>query len=172
MGERESAPPVGQIPEIGGRAGIIIKLGEGRNTALYQKFKDRMDNILSIYADNWDAMITELEQLRQEMANPKPSVVSEEKEPFYDKLCQWAGVDFEEQHDHIVTLTDTVMRIILDAMSIPNLWTKPTDVEALRGNLGTTLRFSGILELKQNSDAIVSELIKLAKSNESVLRNF
>ena len=56
MGERESAPPVGQIPEIGGRAGIIIKLGEGRNTALYQKFKDRMDNILSISADNWDAM--------------------------------------------------------------------------------------------------------------------
>lgn len=149
---------------------IIIKLGEGRNTALYQKFKDRMDNILSIYADNWDAMITELEQLRQEMANPKPSVVSEEKEPFYDKLCQWAGVDFEEQHDHIVALTDTVMRIILEAMSIPNLWTKPTDVEALRGNLGTTLRFSGVPELKQNSDAIVSELIKLAKSNESVLR--
>lgn len=149
---------------------IIIKLGEGRNTALYQKFKDRMDNILSIYADNWDAMITELEQLRQEMANPKPSVVSEEKEPFYDKLCQWAGVDFEEQHDHIVALTDTVMRIILEAMSIPNLWTKPTDVEALRGNLGTTLRFSGIPVLKQNSDAIVSELIKLAKSNESVLR--
>ncbi|MCQ2272281.1 MAG: HsdR family type I site-specific deoxyribonuclease [Bacteroidales bacterium] len=149
---------------------IIIKLGEGRNTALYQKFKDRMDNILSIYADNWDAMITELEQLRQEMANPKPSVVSEEKEPFYDKLCQWAGVDFEEQHDHIVALTDTVMRIILEAMSIPNLWTKPTDVEALRGKLGTTLRFSGIPVLKQNSDAIVSELIKLAKSNESVLR--
>lgn len=149
---------------------IIIKLGEGRNTALYQKFKDRMDNILSIYADNWDAMITELEQLRQEMANPKPSVVSEEKEPFYDKLCQWAGVDFEERHDHIVALTDTVMRIILEAMSIPNLWTKPTDVEALRGNLGTTLRFSGIPVLKQNSDAIVSELIKLAKSNESVLR--
>lgn len=149
---------------------IIIKLSEGRNTALYQKFKDRMDNILSIYADNWDAMITELEQLRQEMANPKPSVVSEEKEPFYDKLCQWAGVDFEEQHDHIVDLTDTVMRIILEAMSIPNLWTKPTDVEALRGNLGTTLRFSGIPVLKQNSDAIVSELIKLAKSNESVLR--
>lgn len=149
---------------------IIIKLGEGRNTALYQKFKDRMDNILSIYADNWDAMIVELEQLRQEMAHPKPSVVSEEKEPFYDKLCQWAGVDFEEQHDNIVALTDTMMCIILDAMSIPNLWTKPTDVETLRGDLGTTLRFSGIPELKQNSETIVSELIKLAKSNESVLR--
>lgn len=72
--------------------------------------------------------------------------------------------------DHIVALTDTVMRVILEAMSIPNLWTKPTDVEALRGNLGTTLRFSGIPELKHNSETIVSELIKLAKSNESVLR--
>ena len=70
---------------------IIIKLGEGRNTALYQKFKDRMENILTTYAGNWSEMISELERLRQELANPKPAVVSEEKEPFYDKLCQCAG---------------------------------------------------------------------------------
>ena len=30
--------------------------------------------------------------------------------------------------------------------------------------------FSGVPELKQNSESIVTELIKLAKSNESVLR--
>ena len=151
---------------------IIIKLGEGRNTALYQKFKDRMDNILTTYAGNWEEMIRELERLRQEMANPRPSVVSEEKEPFYDKLCQCAGVDFEERHDNIIALTDKVMAYILEAMAIPNIWTKPTNVDDLRGNLGTTLRFSKIQELKQNSESIVTELINLAKSNESVLRKF
>lgn len=150
---------------------IIIKLGEGKNTALYQKFKDRMENILSIYADNWDAMVEELDKLRQEMAHPKPSVVSEEKEPFYDKLCQWANVDFEEKHDAIVVVTEQVMNYILSALAIPNLWTKLTDIETLRGNIGTTIRFSGIPELKQNSDAIVTELINLAKSNESILKN-
>lgn len=148
---------------------IIIKLGEGKNTALYQRFMDRMDNILSLYADNWEIMVEELDKLRQEMANPKPAVVSEEKEPFYDKLCQCAGVDFEEKHDNIIALTDKVYGLILKAMSIPNIWTKPTDVKDLRGNLGTILRFSKIPQLKDNSEAIVTELIKLAKSNESIL---
>lgn len=149
---------------------IIIKLGEGRNTALYQRFKDRMENILTTYAGNWSEMISELERLRQELANPKPAVVSEEKEPFYDKLCQCAGVDFEERHDNIVNVTDQVMTLIYAAMSIPNIWTKPTNVNDLRGKIGTTLRFSGIQQLKENSESIVTELIKLAKSNESVLR--
>ena len=61
---------------------------------------------------------------------------------------------------------------ILKTMAIPNIWTKPTNVSELRGNLGTILRFSGILELKQNSDSIVTELIKLARSNESILRKY
>ena len=151
---------------------IIIKLGEGRNTALYQKFKDRMENILTTYAGNWSEMISELERLRQELANPKPAVVSEEKEPFYDKLCQSAGVDFEERHDSIIAVTDQVMTLIYAAMSIPNIWTKPTNVNDLRGKIGTTLRFSGVQKLKENSESIVTELIKLAKSNESVLRSF
>lgn len=154
------------------RERIIIKLGEGKNTALYQRFKDRMDNILTVYAGNWDEMISELERLRQEMANPRPAVVSEEKEPFYDKLCQCAGLDFEEKHEKIIGITDRVMTLIFEAMSIPNIWTKPTNVEKLRGDMGTVLRFSGIPELKQNSESVVTELIKLAKSNESVLRKW
>lgn len=154
------------------RERIIIKLGEGKNTALYQKFKDRMENILTTYAGNWEEMISELERLRQEMAHPRPSVVSEEKEPFYDKLCQCAGLDFEEEHEKIIGITDRVMTLIFEAMSIPNIWTKSTNVEKLRGDMGTILRFSGITELKQNSESIVTELIKLAKSNESVLRRW
>lgn len=154
------------------RERITIKLGEGRNTALYQKFKDRMENILTIYAGNWGAMIDELEKLRRDMANPKPSVVSEVQEPFYDKLCVCAGLDFEEKHDRVVELTESIMSEIIIYMSIPNLWTKPTDVTALKGKIGTLLRFSGIPELRLDSDAIVSDLIKLAKSNESVLRHF
>lgn len=151
---------------------IIIKLGEGKNTALYQKFKDRMDNILTTYSGNWEEMISELERLRQELANPKPAVVSEEKEPFYDKLCQCAGVDFEEKHNNVLAVTDKVMELVLSAMTIPNLWTKPTNVNDLRGKIGTILRFSGISQLKEDSESIVTELIKLAKSNESVLRQF
>ena len=151
---------------------IIIKLGEGRNTALYQKFKDRMDNILTTYSGNWAEMISELERLRQALANPKPSVVSEEKEPFYDKLCQCAGLDFEEKHDNIIAVTDKVVVLILEAMAIPNIWTKPTNVNDLRGKIGTTLRFSKIPALKENSESVVTELIKLAKSNESILRRF
>ena len=149
---------------------IIIKLGEGKNTALYQKFKDRMENILTTYAGNWSEMISELERLRQDMAHPKPAVVSEEKGPFYDKLCQCAGIDFEERHDNIVKITDKVFESIIKAMTIPNVWIKPTNVNDLRGDIGTVLRFSGIQPLKENSESIVTELIKLAKSNESVLR--
>ena len=55
-------------------------------------------------------------------------------------------------------------------MTIPNVWIKPTNVNDLRGDIGTVLRFSGIQPLKGNSESIVTELIKLAKSNESVLR--
>jgi len=154
------------------RERIIIKLGEGRNTALYQKFKDRMDNILTIYAGNWAEMIRELERLRQEMSHPRAAVVSEEKEPFYDKLCQCIGLDFEEKHENVIAITDKILSLILEAMTIPNIWAKPTNVNELRGKIGTTLRFSGISELKQNSESIVTELIKLAKSNESILRRY
>ena len=154
------------------RERIIIKLGEGRNTALYQKFKDRMDNILTTYAGNWAEMIRELERLRQEMSHPRAAVVSEEKEPFYDKLCQCIGLDFEEKHENVIAITDKILSLILEAMTIPNIWAKPTNVNELRGKIGTTLRFSGISELKQNSESIVTELIKLAKSNESILRRY
>ena len=154
------------------RERIIIKLGEGRNTALYQKFKDRMDNILTTYAGNWAEMIRELERLRQEMSHPRAAVVSEKKEPFYDKLCQCIGLDFEEKHENVIAITDKILSLILEAMTIPNIWAKPTNVNELRGKIGTTLRFSGISELKQNSESIVTELIKLAKSNESILRRY
>ena len=154
------------------RERIIIKLGEGRNTALYQKFKDRMDNILTTYAGNWAEMIRELERLRQEMSHPRAAVVSEGKEPFYDKLCQCIGLDFEEKHENVIAITDKILSLILEAMTIPNIWAKPTNVNELRGKIGTTLRFSGISELKQNSESIVTELIKLAKSNESILRRY
>ena len=154
------------------RERIIIKLGEGKNTALYQKFNDRMDNILTIYAGNWEEMIKELERLRQDMAHPRQAVVSEEKGPFYNKLCQYANLDFEEKHEKIIGITDKVMALIFEAMSIPNIWTKPTNVEKLRGDMGTVLRFSGIPELKQNSEEVVTELINLAKSNDSVLRRW
>jgi hypothetical protein len=154
------------------RERIIIKLGEGRNTALYQKFKDRMDNILTTYAGNWAEMIRELERLRQEMSHPRAAVVSEEKEPFYDKLCQCIGLDFEEKHENVIAITDKILSLILEAMTIPNIWAKPTNVNELRGKIGTTLRFSGISELKQNSESIVTVLIKLAKSNESILRRY
>ena len=100
------------------------------------------------------------------------SVVTEEKEAFYDKLCQCANLDFEERHENMIVITDKVISLILKAMTIPNVWAKPTNVTQLRGDLGTILRFSGIPELKQNSDSIVTELIKLAKSNESVLRKY
>lgn len=149
---------------------IIIKLGEGKNRALYQKFNDRMENILTTYSGNWEAMIVELEKLRKDMVNPKFSVVSEEKEPFYDMLCKYANLSFEERHESIISLTDDIFCVILEAMEIPNIWSKPTNIKDLRGKLGTYLRFSGILELKQKSDEIVSDLIKLAKCNESVLR--
>lgn len=129
-----------------------------------------MENILTLYAGNWSEMISELERLRQDMAHPKPAVVSEYKEPFYDKLCQSAGVDFEEKHDNIIDITDKVFGLILEAMTIPNVWTKPTNVNDLRGEIGTVLRFSTNQKLKENSEQIVTELIKLAKSNESVLR--
>ena len=72
----------------------------------------------------------------------------------------------------MIGITDKVITLIFEAMSIPNIWTKPTNVDELRGNLGTVLRFSGIPDLKQNSEAVVTELIKLAKSNESVLRKW
>lgn len=151
---------------------IIIKLGEGKNTALYQKFKDRMENILSTYAGNWDIMVEKLNNLRQEMANPKPAVVSEEKEPFYNMLCLWAELDFEEKHDNIIDLTNKIVSQILQAMTIPNIWTKATDVKALRGKIGTMLRFSKIKQLKEKSDEITTNLIKLARNNESTLLKY
>jgi len=148
---------------------IIIKLGEGKNTALYQKFKDRIDNILTTYTGNWTEMINELEKLRQQMANPRASVVSKEKEPFYNMLCKYAGLDFDARHDNIIKITDAVIDEIISAMKIPHLWQKPTNVNELRGKIGTILRFSKISELKANSEPIATELIKLARSNESIL---
>ena len=148
---------------------IIIKLGEGKNTALYQKFKDRIDNILTTYTGNWTEMIKELEKLRQQMANPRASVVSKEKEPFYNMLCKYAGLDFDARHDNIIKITDAVIDEIISAMKIPHLWQKPTNVNELRGKIGTILRFSKISELKANSETIATELIKLARSNESIL---
>lgn len=154
------------------RQSIKVNL-ESSDPYSYQKFKDRIDSIITNYQNNWDLMVKELEEARADIIKGRVDpVVPHYQAPLFDLLRFKADDETKANEEMFVKLTEKIMDYLAESLRISNFWQKGDEEKTLRGNIEEALRFSGNTILRKDHNAIATEILKLAKSNQSsILRN-
>ena len=86
--------------------------------------------------------------------------------PFYDLMGTLAFGDSGFPPDHVEAskqLVADVMAELAKTIDIINFWSNMPEVSKLRGQLADKLLFSGIDEVADNADQIVTDITALAK---------
>jgi len=148
------------------------KIHFDEDPVLYESLSERLEALIQRYKDNWDLLSQKLFELRQEAVAGRqddPDGGSKKAAPFYDLIGKIAfgkegvPVDHCDRAKQLVSdLLDKMQRTI----GIVNFWGNAPAVASLRGELSDLLLFSGIDEVAEKSDKIVTEITSLAKVRE------
>ena len=151
------------------RGHIKVSL-QTNDPAMYRKFKDRIDELITKYQNNWEQMIAELEELRKEMAAGRTQEelkVPIYQAPFFDLIC-YACENGEAitEEANLIELSNSIMSAILSSISINDFWNKPDETLKLTGIIEQQIRFSGVPSISSKDKELTSDLLKLAKNNQ------
>jgi len=152
-----------------------IKVNLDKDPTLYGRFKDRLETILNSYRENWEEIVKQLSELRDEMAEGRKvetEGISVAEAPFYDLLkVSLKDEDDETEINKTKELTHTIFIILKETAAINNFWTdKAAERKRIEGILEDELRYSGITTLSAKAGELATELMKLAKNRETDLR--
>ncbi|MBA4391006.1 MAG: type I restriction endonuclease subunit R [Syntrophus sp. (in: bacteria)] len=151
-----------------------IKVNLDKDPSLYGHFKDRLENILNAYKENWEEIVKELGKLRDEMAEGRKAEtdgISIVEAPFYDLIKSNLTTDNENEINKIKELTHNIIMILKETATINNFWTdKASERKRIEGLLEDEIRYSGIKEISAKATELTTELMKLAKNREADLR--
>lgn len=145
--------------------------------AFYQKLSEKLEELIQRHKENWDDLAKDLFDLRSEAEKGRKDEiegVSRKAAPFYDMLGTMAfGKDgIPDQHvEEIKTLVSNILDRLEYTINIVNFWNNTPEVKSLRGELSDLLLASGIDEIIEHTDKLVSEITQLAKKrHEDIIR--
>lgn len=151
-----------------------IKVNLDKDPTLYKHFKDRLENILNAYKENWEAIERELDKLRKEMAQGRKAEtdgISIIEAPFFDLMKSYLANDSQSDIDKTKELLHSLLPILKETAGINNFWTdRAAERRKIEGLLEDEIRYSRIEGLFQKAAEITAELMKLAKNREAELR--
>lgn len=151
------------------RGHIKVSL-QTNDPAMYRKFKDRIDELITKYQNNWEQMIAELEELRKEMAAGRTQEelkVPIYQAPFFDLICYACeNGEATTEETNLIELSNSIMSAILSSISINDFWNKPDETLKLTGIIEQQIRFSGVPSISSKDKELTSDLLKLAKNNQ------
>ncbi len=136
-----------------------IKVNLDKDPTLYCRFKDRLEMILNAYKENWEEIVIQLGNLREEM-----KVERKKEEPFYDLINSFVQNPDSDTLERTRVITDNVLVILKDSAKIRNFWDKPSEIRTMQGKIEEELTFSKIDEIKNRASELSLELMKLAKN--------
>ena len=144
-----------------------IKENLDRDPGFYERFKDRLEAIITRYGGNWEQMVKEFEQLKGEMDRGRPH--DDRFKPiqatFYDCLKAEVGRDVTKDEDEkIVRETKNVCSAVKTSIVVSNFWVKPLEVQKLHDQIAMRLRL-GLRGILADSDAATRRIMTLCKSN-------
>lgn len=142
-----------------------IKVNLDKDPTLYNRFKDRLETILSAYKENWEEIVKQLGDLKEEM-----KVERKKEEPFYDLINTFLKSTDENELEQTRIVTDNVLFILKDSALLNNFWSKPTSIRNMEGLIDEELFYCKIESIKQNAVELRTELMKLAKNRANELR--
>jgi type I restriction enzyme R subunit len=154
------------------RQQIKVKL-ENNDPAMYRHFKDRIDQLITLYQGNWDVMIKELDDLREEIKKGREpySNVPKLQGPFYDLLAE--DIPSEEMTDELekklIATTGLIFGYISEGVHIANFWEKPDEKRKVTGKIEQRIRLCGIKAIKGSDKELAGQLMLLAKYNHNEL---
>ena len=154
-----------------------IKVNIEKDPTLYSKFKDRLENIINRYKENWDGLVTEFGKIKDDIEKGRPveeEGISKEQAPFYDIIKNIAFEDIEIdiiKKEKLKNLTSKILQQILEAIIINNFWSKESEIRRLQGELDDELQYCDIPEVSIKHDQITTELKALAKVRDNELKN-
>jgi type I restriction enzyme R subunit len=142
--------------------------------AFYQRLSEKLEALILKHKEDWDELVRELFGLRAEAeAGRQEEVdgVSAQAAPFYDLMGQIAFGDGvpEEHSEAIKDLMAQIIDQLRETIGIINFWANGPEVHALRGKLSDLMLFSGIDEIADKSDTLVTEITALAKKRHEDL---
>ena len=151
-----------------------IKVNLDKDPTLYNRFKDRLETILNAYKENWEEIVKQLGELRDEMAEgrkPETEGISIIEAPFYDLLKTNLAAENENEIHKAKELTHTLILILKETAAINNFWTdKKSEQKIIAGRIEDEIRYSRIEGLPARATELTTELMKLAKNREADLR--
>ena len=151
-----------------------IKVNLEKDPALYKHFKDRLETILNAYKENWETIVSELNKLREEMAEGRKGGtegISVVEEPFFDLLKDRIADKNETEINKTKELMHIIMPILQETAEIKNFWSdKAAERKRIVGLIEDELHYSGISGVSENAAELTTELMKLAKNREAELR--
>ena len=151
-----------------------IKVNLDKDPTLYNRFKDRLEMILSAYKENWEDIVKELGKLRDEMAEgrkPETEGISLVEAPFYDFLKSSLVSENEIEINKTKALTHTLILILKETAAIKNFWAdKASERKRIEGLVEDEIHYARIEGLSEKAADLTTELMKLAKVREADLK--
>lgn len=144
---------------------------ENNDPGLYQRFKDRLDGIITMYQGNWDQMLKELDDLHADVFKGRPADYrfnnATVQLPFYDLIKTVFNQDTlaTELDNKLVNETRLICKYIKSGIVISNFWEKPDEIKKVADKIASRFRMGGVPELRDNHRDLADKLMLLAKNN-------
>ena len=145
------------------------KIHFDEDPAFYARLSEKLEAVIQKHKEDWDELCAELFDIRAEVESGRKDDiegVDAKAAPFYDLMGKIAFGDTGFPPDHLDAakqLVADVMTELAKTIDIINFWSNMPEVSKLRGQLTDTLLFSGIDEVADNANQIVTDITALAK---------
>jgi len=143
------------------------KVNEADDPVMYKRFSEKLAIILKKYHDNWDQMLLEMNNLRDEVNQGRGDDAGT-GDPFYDLIAEIAfdGKCPDDLKAQLAGVVDQVINVLAEKIEGLNFWQRPKMVAELEGKLQELFILSGISELDAHLEQITTDILDLARHRE------
>jgi type I restriction enzyme R subunit len=146
------------------------KIHFGEDPAFYARLSEKLEALIKKHKDDWDKLCKGMRDLRQEAEAGRQEGehgLSASEAPFFDLIGITAFGKDGVPKAHVGAVKQLVadsIEALQQTINIINFWSRPSDISALRGRLSDLMLFTGIGEIINVSDKLITDIVGLAKS--------
>ena len=157
-----------------------IKVNMEKDPALYQRFFERLQQILERYKGNWANQVDEFTALHNDIAKgrkeEKEEGLNEQELPFYDLIillaCKEGETLSDEDKEIVKELVKNLIITLQEAINKPDFWKgRESEIRKLRGEIDDMFDFSEVDAISANHEKLSIEVLNLAKKRHQELIN-
>lgn len=153
-----------------------IKVNMEKDPALYQRFFERLQQLLERYKGNWANLVDEFTNLHNDIANgtreDEVEGLNEQELPFYGLILMHTE-DYTytiEEKEELKKLVKKLIVILQDAINKPDFWTtRESEIRRLRGIIDDEFDFCIIEIISQRHELLSTETLNLARRRHQEL---